>query len=66
MLANVNLERDFEALAIFGRIVVVGSRGSLQFTPRQSMTKDATLYGMSLFNSTQSDRDEIQGPSLMA
>src|SRR5687768_1102693 len=29
MLANVNLERDFEALAMFGRIVVVGSRGSL-------------------------------------
>lgn len=59
MLANVNLERDFEALAMFGRIVVVGSRGSLEFTPRQAMTKDATIYGMSLFNSLQSDRDEI-------
>jgi len=59
MLANVNLERDFEALAMFGRIVVVGSRGSLEFTPRQAMTKDATVYGMSLFNSTQADRDEI-------
>jgi NADPH2:quinone reductase len=59
MLANVNLERDFEALAMYGRIVIVGSRGSLQFTPRQAMTKDATLYGMSLFNSTQADRDEI-------
>lgn len=60
MLANVNLERDFEALAMFGRIVVVGSRGSLEFTPRQLMTKDATLYGMSLFNSPRSDRDQIQ------
>lgn len=59
MLANVNLERDFEALAMYGRIVVVGNRGSIQFTPRQAMTKDATLYGMSLFNSNQSDRDEI-------
>lgn len=59
MLANVNLERDFEALAMFGRIVVVGSRGSLEFTPRQAMTKDATIFGMSLFNSPQSDRDEI-------
>lgn len=59
MLANVNLERDFEALAMFGRIAVVGSRGSLQFTPRQALTKDATLYGMSLFNSPQSARDEI-------
>jgi NADPH2:quinone reductase len=59
MLANINLERDFEALAMYGRIVIVGNRGSLQFTPRQAMTKDATLYGMSLFNSFQKDRDEI-------
>jgi NADPH2:quinone reductase len=59
MLANENLERDFEALAMFGRIVVVGSRGSLEFTPRQAMTKDATIYGMSLFNSLQADRNEI-------
>ena len=59
MLANVNLERDFEALAMYGRIVVVGNRGSLQFTPRQAMTKDATIYGMSLYNSSQADRDEI-------
>jgi len=59
MLANVNLERDFEALAMFGRIVVVGNRGSIQFTPRQAMTKDATIYGMSLHNSSQTDRDEI-------
>lgn len=59
MLANANLERDFECLAMFGRITVVGNRGSLQFTPRLAMTKDATIYGMSLFNSSQSDRDEI-------
>ena len=59
MLANINLERDFEALAMYGRIVIVGNRGSLQFTPRQAMTKDATLYGMSLFNSDQNDRKEI-------
>lgn len=59
MLANVNLERDFESLAMFGRIVVVGNRGSIQFTPRLAMTKDATIYGMSLFNSSQEARDEI-------
>ena len=59
MLANVNLERDFECLAMFGRIVVVGNRGSIEFTPRLAMTKDATIYGMSLFNSPQSQLDEI-------
>lgn len=59
MLANENLERDFEALGMFGRIVVVGNRGSLQFTPRQAMTKDATIYGMSLFNAPKEKLDEI-------
>ncbi len=50
MLANVNLAKDFEALAMFGRITVVGNRGSLDFNPRLAMGKDATIYGMSLFN----------------
>lgn len=59
MLANVNLERDFEALAMFGRITVVGNRGSLQFNPRVTMGKDATIYGMALFNSGQPARDEM-------
>jgi NADPH2:quinone reductase len=59
MLANENLERDFECLAMFGRIVVVGNRGSIEFTPRLAMTKDATIYGMSLFNAPQEKLDEI-------
>lgn len=59
MLANVNLENDFRVLAMFGRIVVVGNRGSIEFTPRLAMTKDATICGMSLFNSPQTARDEI-------
>ncbi|HEV8593697.1 MAG TPA: NADPH:quinone reductase, partial [Pyrinomonadaceae bacterium] len=33
MLANENLQKDFTALATFGRIVVVGNRGSLDFNP---------------------------------
>ncbi|MEO7540185.1 MAG: NADPH:quinone reductase [Pyrinomonadaceae bacterium] len=59
MLANVNLQRDFDALAMFGRVVVVGNRGSLDFNPRAVMGKDAAIFGMSLFNSPQSDRDQI-------
>ena len=59
MLANVNLERDFECLAMFGRIVVVGNRGSIEFTPRLAMTKDATIYGMSLFNAPSEKLAEI-------
>ena len=59
MLANVNLERDFEAINMFGRIVIVGNRGSLTFTPRQAMTKETTIYGMSLFNSPKDKLAEI-------
>jgi NADPH2:quinone reductase len=59
MLANINLQKDFDALAMFGRIVVVGNRGSLDFNPRVIMGKDATVYGMALFNSLQPDRDQI-------
>lgn len=59
MLANVNLENDFAALAKFGRIVVIGSRGSLEFTPRLAMTKEATILGMSLFNAAPHEMAEI-------
>ncbi len=59
MLANVNLQRDFDVLAMFGRITVVGNRGSLDFNPRVIMGKDATITGMALYNSSYADRDEI-------
>jgi NADPH2:quinone reductase len=50
MLANVNLERDAEILNMFGRIVVVGNRGSIDFTPRLLMIKEADVRGMALWN----------------
>ena len=59
MLANVNLQKDFDILAMFGRITVVGNRGSLDFTPRAIMNKDATVYGMSLFNAPRHMLEEI-------
>lgn len=59
MLANVNLAKDFDALAMFGRITVVGNRGSLDFNPRLIMGKDATIYGMSLFNAPAEKLAEI-------
>lgn len=59
MLANVNLQRDFEVLAMFGRITVVGNRGSLDFNPRVIMGKDATVTGMALFNAPPAAFDEI-------
>lgn len=60
MLANVNLEKDFDVLEKFGRIVVVGNRGSLEFTPRLAMGKDAVIYGMALFNASDEELSEIR------
>lgn len=59
MLANVNLEKDFDVLAKFGRIVVIGNRGSLDFNPRLAMGKDAAILGMSLFNASEEEFGEI-------
>lgn len=59
MLANVNLVKDFSVLAKFGRIIVIGSRGSLEFDPRLAMGKDAAIKGMSLFNASRQDFIEI-------
>jgi NADPH2:quinone reductase len=50
MLANHNLQNDFDVLAKYGRISVIGNRGSLEFNPRLAMGKDATIYGLTLFN----------------
>lgn len=59
MLANKNLVNDFSALARFGKIVIIGSRGVLEFEPRLAITIDATLLGMSLFNSSAEDFEQI-------
>lgn len=59
MLANVNLVNDFDVLAKFGRIVIIGNRGSLEFNPRLTMGKDAVIYGLSLFNAVGKDMKEI-------
>jgi NADPH:quinone reductase len=59
MLANVNLERDLQVLARHGRIVIVGSRGTIEFTPRLTMGKDAVILGMTLFNTAPGDMTAI-------
>jgi NADPH2:quinone reductase len=57
MLANVNLVKDFDVLAMFGRIVVIGNRGSLEFNPRLTMGKDASILGLALFNAPRETFD---------
>lgn len=66
MLANVNLERDLEALALFGKVIVIGNRGRIEFDPRLTMAKEATVRGMLLFNATDAELKEIHAGLLAA
>lgn len=50
MLANVNLNTDLEILAKYGRIVIIGNRGTLEFDPRRTMAKEADVLGMAIWN----------------
>ena len=52
MLANVNLQNDLGAIAMGGRIVVIGNRGSVEINPRAAMNKDAAILGMALFHAS--------------
>ena len=59
MLANVNLAKDLTLLAKFGRVVVIGNRGKIEIDPRATMTRDLSVLGMTLFNTSEEDRASI-------
>lgn len=59
MLANVNLGKDIDVVARFGRIVIIGNRGNIEINPRGTMGKDASIHGLSLWNATPADLTSI-------
>jgi NADPH2:quinone reductase len=59
MLANVNLGKDLKLLAPGGSVVVIGSRGTVELDPRDTMSRDAAIFGMSLANAPAKDIDSI-------
>ncbi|HSE36644.1 MAG TPA: zinc-binding dehydrogenase, partial [Blastocatellia bacterium] len=59
MLANVNLDKDLGVLARYGRVVVIGNRGRIEIDPRAAMTRDLSILGMTLFNTSDDDRASI-------
>jgi NADPH2:quinone reductase len=52
MLANANLQRDLEVIALRGRIVVIGNRGTVEINARLAMNKDAAILGMALYHAS--------------
>ena len=59
MLANVNLDKDLKLLAENGRVVIIGSRGTIEIDPRDTMGKNASILGMSLFNTQPEQLQQI-------
>lgn len=59
MLANVNLGKDLPLLARGGRVVVIGSRGAVEINPRDTMSRDASILGMTLLNATEAELASI-------
>lgn len=55
MLANVNLGKDLPLLAKKGRVVVIGSRGTVEINPREAMMRDAAILGMNLWNASEEE-----------
>jgi NADPH2:quinone reductase len=55
MATHINLDKDLGLLAPRGRVVVIGNRGRIEIDPRQTMSKDAAILGMTLFNAAPPD-----------
>jgi NADPH2:quinone reductase len=59
MLANVNLGGDLKMLALHGRVVVIGSRGDATITPRDIMSRRASVLAFSLWAVQPAEIGEI-------
>ncbi|QSR83938.1 NADPH:quinone reductase [Methylacidimicrobium sp. B4] len=60
MLANVNLGKDLDLLAVGGRAVVIGSRGSVEVDPRAILSREARILGVSLFRASDREMASIR------
>jgi NADPH:quinone reductase len=59
LLANVNLGNDLKILGYGGRVVVIGSRGTVEIDPRDAMSRDAAILGVVLFNALEPELSSI-------
>jgi NADPH2:quinone reductase len=55
MLANQNLASDLSAVAMHGRVVVIGSRGRIEIDPRDTMRNEVDVLGLMLFGATETE-----------
>jgi NADPH2:quinone reductase len=50
MASDQNLDKDLTLLAKHGRVIIIGNRGRIEIDPRQTMSKDTDIRGMSLMH----------------
>jgi NADPH2:quinone reductase len=55
LAAHLNLGKDLTVLAKQGRVAVVGSRQPIEINPRDTMSRDASILGMSLMNASEGE-----------
>jgi len=55
MLANKNLGKDLTVLAKKGRVVVIGSRGTVEINPRDTMSREADIRGLTLMSASEQE-----------
>ena len=60
MLANKNLANDLGLLEKKGRVVVIGNRGTIEINPRDAMSREADIRGMTLFATTDEEAREMR------
>jgi NADPH2:quinone reductase len=60
LLANKNLARDLTVLAKKGRVAVIGNRGTIEINPRDAMSREADIRGVTLMNTSDAEYKEMQ------
>ncbi len=59
LLANKNLGKDLTVLAKDGRVAVIGSRGPVEINPRDAMSREADIRGVTLMATSDQERRTI-------
>jgi NADPH:quinone reductase len=57
-LANKNLETDLKLIAAFGKIVIIGNRGSIEINPRLAMQKECDILATALWNAPNDEYEQ--------
>jgi NADPH2:quinone reductase len=55
LLANKNLGGDLTVLAKKGRVAVIGSRGAVEINPRDTMSREADIRGVTLASASEAE-----------